>query len=53
LLDSNAYQEILSPEIFDINYIDSVVKRYLKNIEFSGSELSDLSALVRLMMVLQ
>jgi len=52
LLRSRTYREILSEEIFNLDYIDVVVKSYLEGVEMSGSELFDLSSLVRVSMVL-
>lgn len=35
----------LSPEIFDLDYINSIVKKYLNGEEFHGSEMGDLANL--------
>lgn len=35
----------LDPAVFDVDYIDNIVKRYLRDEEFCGGELNDLAAL--------
>ena len=35
----------LSPEIFDLNYINGIVKKYLNGEEFHGPEMGDLGNL--------
>ncbi|MFA5156134.1 MAG: asparagine synthase-related protein [Candidatus Omnitrophota bacterium] len=45
LLKSRAYESILSPEFFDLDYINGVTRRYLDGVEASGPERTDLSAL--------
>jgi hypothetical protein len=51
LLRSRAYQELLSPEIFHIEYIDGIVNHYLNSVELKGQELNDLMALCMLSMI--
>ena len=40
LLASHPYHEILSTQIFDLKYIDSIVDRYVNGEEISGAELN-------------
>lgn len=51
LLGPRTYHDLLSPEIFDLAYIDGLVNRYLDGIETRGSELNDLVSLCMLLMV--
>ena len=45
LLHPRAYRDLLSPEIFDLTYIDGLVDRYLNGDETRGTELNDLGAI--------
>jgi len=40
LLDHHPYREILSPEIFNLDYVDSIVDRYVAGEEITGAELN-------------
>jgi hypothetical protein len=40
LLATHPYHEILSPEIFNLDYMDSIVDRYVNGEEISGAELN-------------
>jgi len=40
LLSQHPYREILSPDIFDLKYLDSIVDRYVNGEEIIGTELS-------------
>lgn len=51
LLRSKSYRDLLSPEIFNLDYIDDVVNGYLQSVEIKGAELSDLLALCMLSMI--
>lgn len=51
LLRSRAYHDLLSPEMFDLTYIDVIVNRYLKGIEVTGAELNDLISLRNISMM--
>ena len=42
LLASHPYHEILSPEVFDLEYIDSIVDRYVSGEEITGTDLNTL-----------
>ncbi len=48
ILRSSNYQDFLSAEMFDLNYIDAVVNRYIQGVETTGLELANLSSLIRL-----
>jgi hypothetical protein len=50
-LQSRAYHDLLSPEAFNMDYIDSIVNRYLEGTEVRGSELRDLIPLCWLSLV--
>lgn len=45
LLRPRAYRDLLSPEMFDLAYIDSIVDHYLNGTETCGAELNDLIAI--------
>ena len=45
VLSDKPYHEVLSPEIFDLEYIDGVVDRFLGGEEQHGMALSDLLSL--------
>ena len=45
LLRPHPYRDLLSPEIFDMAYIDGVVDHYLNGIETRGAEMNDLAAI--------
>ena len=40
VLKNCPYKKILSPKIFNIKYMDNIVKRYLENKEITGNDLS-------------
>ncbi|MBI4283289.1 MAG: hypothetical protein HY663_02325 [Chloroflexi bacterium] len=42
LLRKRDYRDVLSPEIFDLGYIDVLVDRYLEGAETRGAEMNDL-----------
>jgi hypothetical protein len=44
-LKERRFLNSLSPEIFDINYINVIVEKYLDGEEFHGSEMGDLANL--------
>jgi hypothetical protein len=44
-LEKRTYQQVLSPEMFNLEYLDQAVTRYLQDTEIRGAELSDLMAL--------
>ena len=44
-LTSDWCRKRLDPEIFDLDYVDSIVNRYLSNEEFRGTEMNDLGVL--------
>ncbi len=50
-LRSRAYQSILSPEIFNMDYIDQIVNRHLEGTEVRGAELNNLVPLCWLSLV--
>lgn len=45
LLQSRPYRDLLSPEMFDLAYIDGLVDRYLEGSETRGAKLNDLTAI--------
>jgi hypothetical protein len=51
LLCSRPYRDLLSPEMFDLAYIDGVVDNYLTGAETRGGELNDLVAICWLSVV--
>ncbi|KPL15749.1 hypothetical protein AMJ74_00800 [candidate division WOR_3 bacterium SM1_77] len=51
LLRPRPYRDILSPEMFDLAYIDGVVDHYLNGAEKRGAELNDLVAICWLSVV--
>jgi hypothetical protein len=40
------YRGMLSPETFDLPYLDGLAARYADGLEMRGAELNDLTALV-------
>jgi hypothetical protein len=50
-LRSKAYHDILSPGIFNMDYIDQIVNRYLEGTEVRGTELNDLAPLCWLLLM--
>jgi hypothetical protein len=42
LLRPRPYRDVLSPEIFDLSYIEGVVDNYVNGTETRGQELNDL-----------
>ena len=51
LLKPRAYRDVLSPDVFDLEYIDGIVTRYLAGEEVRGTELTDVLSLSTLWMV--
>jgi hypothetical protein len=51
ILGEKKYERLLSAEIFDLGYIDSIVRRYREGIESRGAEMSDLLSLCCLSMI--
>jgi len=51
LLAPRPYRDILSPEVFDLAYLDSIVSSFLDGREARGGELSDLLSLASLFTV--
>jgi len=51
LLRPRPYRDLLSPEMFDLAYIDGVVDHYLNGAETRGAELNDLVAICWLSVV--
>lgn len=45
LLARRAYRDVLSPEVFDLPYLDAAVQRYLDGAEVRGVEMNDLLSL--------
>jgi hypothetical protein len=45
ILDGKPYHEVLTPEIFDLSYIDSVVDNFLEGKEERGMALNDLTSI--------
>jgi N-acetylneuraminate synthase len=50
-LRTRDYQQWLSPEVFDLDYVNGVVSRYLDGTEARGAEMNDLMALSLVTMV--
>ena len=46
VLERRDYRKILSPEIFNLEYIDRIVTGLLEGIEIRGKDFSDLTAIV-------
>jgi hypothetical protein len=42
-LKTQNYKDLLSPDVFDIEYIENVINRYLDGVEVEGTERNDLS----------
>jgi hypothetical protein len=51
VLAKRQYRDVLSPDVFDLGYIDGMVTRYVKGEEVRGAELTDLTTLASLWMV--
>jgi hypothetical protein len=51
LLRPRAYHRLLSPDVFDLSYVDAMVDRYLEGVEVRGAELNDLVSLCVLSLV--
>jgi hypothetical protein len=45
LLARGTYRDVLSADIFDIAYLDGIVKRYLDGVEVRGAEMNDVLSL--------
>jgi hypothetical protein len=50
LLRQGSYRNILSDEMFNLNYIDKISQRFLNGQEAHGAELRDLFSLCMLLM---
>jgi len=44
-LKSRAYRDVLSPEVFNMAYVEKIVERYLKGTEVKGPEFRDMLSL--------
>jgi len=46
IVGQRQYREVLSPEMFDLDYFDGIVTRWLEGAEVRGAELNDLTSIV-------
>ena len=46
IVEKRQYREVLSPEVFDLEYLDGVVTHWLEGAEVRGAELNDLTSIV-------